>query len=35
MYYEVFFVDEGVLRMIDYKKLDFYKFFYEKRVKLV
>ncbi|RRD27377.1 alpha-2-macroglobulin family protein [Fusobacterium canifelinum] len=35
MYYEVFLVDEGVLRMTNYKKPDPYKFFYEKRAKLV
>ena len=35
MYYEVFLVDEGVLRMTDYIKPDPYKFFYEKRAKLV
>lgn len=35
MYYEVFLVDEGVLRKTDYKKPDPYKFFYEKRAKLV
>ena len=35
MYYEVFLVDEGILRMTNYKKPDPYKFFYEKRAKLV
>lgn len=35
MYYEVFLVDEGILRMTDYAKPDPYKFFYEKRAKLV
>lgn len=35
MCYEVFLVDEGVLRMTNYKKPDPYKFFYEKRAKLV
>ena len=35
MYYEVFLVDEGVIRMTDYIKPDPYKFFYEKRAKLV
>ncbi|MCY7008752.1 alpha-2-macroglobulin family protein [Fusobacterium simiae] len=35
MYYEVFLVDEGILRMTNYVKPDPYKFFYEKRAKLV
>lgn len=32
MYYEVFLVDEGILRMTDYAKPDPYKFFYEKEL---